>query len=108
VSVRWNPGALGVGGAGGSLAQAYTNNSGSPGNTTINTPSGRAAIAIGATTCVVTNSTVTASSKVLVDLETTDTGVLYIRATPAAGSFTVTGGPAVAAVACTFSFLVVN
>lgn len=108
MAVRFNPGALGTPGAGGSLAQGYTNNSGTPGNTTINTPSGRAAIAAAASACVVTSSIVTAASKVFCNLESSDATLLYINnVIPGAGSFTVTG-VASATGNCTFSFIVVN
>lgn len=108
MAVRFNPGAIGVPGVGGSLAQGYTNNSGSPGNTTINTPTGRAAIAASAAACTVTCSACLATSKVFVTLESADTTLLYIKqVTVAAGSFTVTG-VATSTAACTFSFIVVN
>ena len=108
MAVRFNPGIL-QSGSGGSLVQGYTDNSGTPGNTTINTPSGRAAIAGSASTCVVTNSSVVATSKVYVTLETVaDATLLYIRGlVTAAGSFTVTGNAA-ATGTCKFSFIVVN
>ncbi len=108
MAVRFNPGAIGVPGAGGSLAQGYTNNSGTPGNTTINTPSGRAAIAAAASACTVTSSACLATSKVFVTLESADTTLLYIKqVTVAGGSFTVTG-VASATGNCTFSFIIVN
>jgi hypothetical protein len=95
-------------GVGGSIVSGYTNNSGTPGNTTINTPSGRAAIAAAATACVVTCSACLATSKVFVTLESADATLLYVKqVTVAAGSFTVTG-VAAATGSCTFSFLVVN
>lgn len=95
-------------GAGGSLKLSYTDNSGTPGNTTINTPSGRAAIATGASTCQVTSSIVTAISKVMVNLESADATLTTILHTiPGAGSFTVTGS-ANATGNCTFSFVIFN
>lgn len=97
-------------GSGGSLVQGYTDNSGSPGNTTINTPSGRASFAAAASTCVVTCSACTAISKVLVQLETQDTTLTsIITVVPAGGSFTVTGNvAATTGGAAKFRFLVVN
>lgn len=108
MSVRFNPGPLGTPGAGGSLVQGYTDNSGTPGNTTINTPSGRAAVAAAASTCVVTNSSVTATSKVIVMNEGSDaTATTLLHVVPAAGSFTVTYNAAATA-ATKFSFVVIN
>lgn len=95
-------------GAGGSLTQGFTNNSAVPGNTTINTPSGRASIAAAASSCTVTNSTVTANSKIFVTLESADATLTFLLGTThAAGSFTVTGNAA-ATGNCTFSFIVIN
>jgi hypothetical protein len=97
-----------VNGAGGSLSQPYTDNSGTPGNTTINTPSGRAAIAAAASACVVTNSSVLATSKVFISLKGTDATAITARVSAqSAGSFTVT---AIAAATGTtvFDFMVVN
>lgn len=108
MAVRFNPGANGVGGVGGSLAQPYTDNSGTPGNTTINTPRGRAAIAASATACVVTNSAVLATSGVFITLKSADTTLTTARVTAqSAGSFTVTGNAAATA-SSPFDFLVVN
>jgi hypothetical protein len=97
-------------GAGGSVsAGGYTDNSGTPGNTTINTPSGRAAFGTGTSACTVTCAACTATSKVLVELEgpadTTLTSILFV--TPAAGSFVVTGNAASTANP-KFRFVVVN
>jgi hypothetical protein len=89
----------------GIIGYPYTNNSGTPGNTTINQPSGRFAIAAAAAACTVTNSTVKATSIVNVNKETNDTTLLYFKVVPAAGSFTVTGN-ANATAAVTFSFVV--
>lgn len=91
----------------------YTNSSATPGNVTNNSPSGRAAIASGAASCVVTNSLVTATSKIFVQSESNDLNVasIYVSAV-AAGSFTVSasgygflGNPTAS---YKFSFLVVN
>lgn len=97
-------------GAGGALAAGgYTDSTGTPGNVTNNSPSGRAAIAAAASTCVVTNSSVLATSKVFAQLlgaaDATLTSILGV--TVAAGSFTVTGNAAATA-AKSFEFLVVN
>lgn len=90
------------------LAVTRTDSSGTPGNVTNNSALGRAAFAAAASTCVVTNSTVTATSEVFVNLITTDATLTSCRVTAvAAGSFTVTGN-AVATAATTFSFIVVN
>jgi hypothetical protein len=95
-------------GLGGSLTIPYTDNSGTPGNTTINTPSGRAAIAAAASACVVTNSSVLTTSKIFITLKSGDTTLTTARVTAqSAGSFTVTGNAAATA-AAPFDFLVVN
>lgn len=101
---------IGVGGA--LAAGGYTDSTGTPGNVTNNSPSGRAAFAAAASTCVVTNSSVTATSKVFVSLLSADTTLTALAAVPvtiAAGSFTVTGNAAATtAGAAKFQFLVVN
>lgn len=102
-----------IAGTGGSLgAGGYTDNSGTPGNTTINKPSGRASFAAAASTCVVTCSVCLATSKVFVQLLTADatlTALAGVPATIAAGSFTVTGNAAATTGgAAAFEFLVVN
>lgn len=90
------------------LAMTRTDSSGTPGNVTNNSALGRAAFAAAGTSVVVTNSTVTATSEVFVQLRgAADATLTSCRVTPAAGSFTVTGNAAATAVA-TFSFLVVN
>lgn len=89
------------------LSVISADNSGTPGNATNNNLSGRAAFAAAATTCVITNSKVTASSKVFVQLLTNDATLKSCVALPAAGSFTVTGNAAATATTV-FDFLVVN
>lgn len=89
------------------LTVVSTDTSGTPGNATSNNLSGRAAIASGAQTCVITSTAVTAASKVLVSLGGTDAALTSVRVTPAAGSFTVTGNAA-ATSNVPFDFLVVN
>jgi hypothetical protein len=91
----------------GSLTVLSTDSSGTPGNATINTLSGRAAFAAAGTTVVVTNSTVAATSKVFVSLRAGDSTLTSVRVTPAAGSFTVTGNAAATATTI-FDFFVVN
>lgn len=95
-------------GAGGSVVLPYTDNSGTPGNTTINTPRGRAAIAAAGTACVVTNSSVTATSTVLISDKGTDSTATTMRvSSQGAGTFTVT---AIAAATgnTVFDFVVFN
>ena len=95
---------------GGQLAlSSYTDDSATPGNRTVNTVRGKNAVAIGATTCVITNSFVTANSQIIVTLDETDATGLYIRAVaPTAGSFTLTIGPAAVTADTTFSWVVIN
>lgn len=93
---------------GGSLHQPYTDNSGTPGNTTINTPTGKAAIAAAASSCVVTNSSVLTTSVIDVTLVSNDATATTIRVTAqSAGSFTVTANAA-ATGNTAFTFQVVN
>jgi hypothetical protein len=91
------------------LALTRTDSSATPGNVTNNSALGRAAFAVGASTVVVTNSIVTASSEVFVELRGAADATLtsIVGVTVAAGSFTVTGN-ANATAAKQFSFLVVN
>lgn len=90
-----------------SLTVLSTDSSGTPGNATINNLSGRAAFAAAGSTVVITNSTVTATSKVFVSLRGGDATLTSVRVTPAAGSFTVTGNAAATATTI-FDFLIVN
>lgn len=95
-------------GVGGTLTQGYLDSSGTPGNVTNNGASGRAAVAAAASTCTVTNGTVSATSKVFVQNEGSDaTATTLLHVAVAAGSFTVTYNAAATA-ATKFSFLVVN
>lgn len=91
------------------LAITRTDSSATPGNVTNNSALGRAAFAAAASTVVVTNSAVTATSEVFVQLlgaaDATLTSVVGV--TVGAGSFTVTGNAAATA-AKSFSFLVIN
>lgn len=84
-----------------------TDSSGTPGNATINTPRGRAAFAAAGSSVVITNSLVTATSTVLVQLGGADATLTTVRVTAAAGSFTVTGNAA-ATGTTPFDFLVIN
>lgn len=90
------------------LAVTRTDSSGTPGNVTNNSALGRVAIAAAASSVVVTNSTVTATSDVFVNLISTDATLTSARVTSiGAGTFTITGNAAATA-AATVSFLVVN
>lgn len=89
------------------LQATYIDSSGTPGNITNNSPRGRAAFAAAGTSVVVTSSLVTATSSVLVQLGGTDTTLTFVRVTPAAGSFTVTGNAAATAIT-PFDFFVIN
>lgn len=75
---------------GGSIVLPTTDSSGTPGNATIDQATGRSAIAAAASTCVITNSLVTAASHVFISPRTRDaTGLLPLATTIGAGSFTV-------------------
>jgi hypothetical protein len=63
---------------------------GTVGAQTISKPFGTVNFAAGATTLVVTNTTVTTTSKIFVQVYGTDTTALYARVTRANGSFTIT------------------
>lgn len=81
--------------------------SGSPGNTTINSPIGRAAIAAAGTACTITNPFCKVSSVIQVQLETADATLQRVTVTPANGSFTVTGNAAATGIT-KFNFSVDN
>lgn len=90
------------------VAMTSTDSSGTPGAAVINEPSGRSAIALGATSVVITNSHVLATSKVFVSLRSADATLLYIvSVVAAAGSFTVTGNVAATA-DVVFDWFVIN
>jgi hypothetical protein len=76
------------------------------GNATLHTSSGTSTIALGASTCVITNGFVTAGSRVLVQLETADATLTRVTVVPGAGSFTVTGN-GVATANTDFSWVVI-
>lgn len=81
--------------------------SASPGAATINQPSGKAAVAAGASSVVITNSTVTTSSHIFITPLDIDTTLKEWKVAAANGSFTFTGN-ANATAAFKFQFLVVN
>jgi hypothetical protein len=91
----------------GKLLLPSTDSSGTPGAATINKPSGKSAIAAGASSVVITNSVVTAASEVIVTPLDLDATLTSYKAVPAAGSFTVTGN-ANATAAWKFSWWVLN
>lgn len=75
----------------GTYAMSTTDNSGTPGATTIGTASGRAAVAAGASSVVVTSARTVATSIVFAVLQANDTTCTSVKSViPAAGSFTVT------------------
>ncbi len=97
------------------MPSGFLDNSGTPGNTTINALAGRAAIASAASSAVVTNNLVNANSVILVVMETSGVGVANIvETTRTAGtSFTVTSinGTGIATVTtgtAKFSFYIIN
>lgn len=75
----------------GRLDRSGTDSSASPGAATINKPTGKSAIAIGASSVVITNSLVSATSRVHITPHARDATCKEIIAVPAAGSFTVSG-----------------
>lgn len=91
-----------------SLTVVSSDSSGTPGAATNNNLSGRAAFAAAASTVVITNSQVTAASKVFISLVgTADATLKYVTVTAGAGTFTVTGNAAATATTV-FDFFVVN
>jgi hypothetical protein len=93
--------------SGGKIRFTSTDASGTPGAATINKPSGTVAVANGASSVVVTNSLVTAQSRIFVVLEDITDAVQVRGVVKAAGSFTIhlTG---VVSAARKVSFLVVD
>jgi hypothetical protein len=75
----------------GRFDQQGTDSSGSPGAATVAKPIGKNAIALGASSVVITNSLVTASSVILITPHARDATCKELIAVPAAGSFTVSG-----------------
>jgi hypothetical protein len=98
-------------GAGGSLkAGSFTDSSGTPGNVTNNSPRGRAAFAAAGSSVVITNSSVTAQSTVLAQINQAaadTTCTVIVRVSVGAGTFTVFG-IAAATATTVFDFVVVN
>lgn len=92
-----------------SLRVSYVSNT-TPGSTIVcNSTSGRVQMAAGRTTLVVSNTSVTATSVVMVTMETVDGTALYVRSVvPIANQFTITVGPANSTGIINFSFFVVN
>jgi Concanavalin A-like lectin/glucanases superfamily len=72
----------------GLIVQSGTDSSGTPGNATIDKPTGVSAIASGATTCIITNSLATTASRIIITWYG-DHGATRSWVTRAAGSFTV-------------------
>lgn len=90
-----------------SLTVTKTDNSGTPGNTTISTPAGKCAIAAAASAVTVTSSICTAASIVLCQVISNDATAKSVSCVPGAGSFTITANAAATA-ATTIGFLVIN
>jgi hypothetical protein len=92
----------------GNIQVDSTDASGTPGAATINRPSGTVSIAIGAASVTVTNSLVTASSRVFATLQFGDaTLTTILRVVPGSGSFVITGN-ANATAATKIAFFVIN
>lgn len=92
----------------GSIVLPTTDSSGTPGAATINQATGRSAIAAGASSCVITNSLVTAASHVFISTRTRDaTGLLPLVTAIGAGSFTVSTSANCTA-ALTFDWLIIT
>lgn len=72
----------------------YTDNSGTPGNTTISKPRGRFAMAAGASAVTVTNTLCAATSTVLLSKASNDATATDFKVVPGAGSFVVTAAAA--------------
>lgn len=68
-----------------------TDSSGSPGNAAISRPSGKSAIALGASSVVITNTLVSVTSRVMITPQSRDATCKELIAVPGAGSFTVSG-----------------
>lgn len=82
-------------------------NTGTVGAVTINKPAGRVNIAAAGTAVVVTNSLVTAASKVIAICSSNDVTALVRNAVPAAGSFTINMAQAPTA-QTSIDFIVIN
>ena len=77
------------------LTQGTADSSGTPGNQTSNTPTGRCSIAAAGSTVTVTNTLVTAASRVFVGVGTNDATAILKNVVPGAGSFVITMNAAV-------------
>ena len=94
---------------------SYTDSTGTPGNVTNNSISGRAAIASTASSCVVTSSAVNANSIIMIQMESDGTGVsnVVLDSKSAGTSFTVkaingTGAITVTTGNTVFSWMIFN
>lgn len=77
---------------GGALQVGTADNSGTPGATTINHPSGQVAVPAASSSVVVTNNLVTTKSVILCEIQTADATFTDIHSVvPSNGSFTITG-----------------
>jgi hypothetical protein len=89
--------------------QSFCNSSGSPGNATCNTSSGRSAIASGASSITISNIFATATSQVRIQLETKDSTCTALYSSPGSLSFTIScPGSATASGNTTFSWWLTN
>lgn len=91
----------------GGFKVGYTDTTITPGSVTINKPAGRVKLAAGQTSLVVTNSLVSATSIIKLQLENNDVTLTRAIPVPAGGSFTITGNAACTA-AVTITFEVLN
>jgi hypothetical protein len=91
----------------GDLISPSTDNSGVPGGTTISKPSGRFALAAGASSVVVTNTLVSAGTKIFVTKQSNDATATDFKVVPEAGFFTVTSNANCTA-AVVFDFFLVQ
>ena len=106
---RWlNNGSFKFGiGVYGDLRTISTDDSGTPGAATNDKPSGRFAMAAGATTVTITNKLCVASTKVFLSKRTNDATAVDFKVVSTTGSFTVTAAAATTA-AVTFDYFLVN
>lgn len=104
--VPWNEIYLGTDG----ITLDCTDSTGTPGAATINKTCGSSAIAVGASSVVITNSKVATTSQVLVANTNTNAGCLTTPwvVTKASGSFTVTAPANCTVAAATFDWFVVR
>jgi len=91
------------------LELVYGDSTGTPGNVTNNNPRGRVALAAGASTIVVTNSLVAATSMVVCQLRSTDGAATAISTvTTGSNTFTITFNGASTGTAAQVDFMVVG